>query len=575
MASKERFRISTILLLLAIFLLSIPTAVHGHESCCNKHKLKQEPEFITDPNDTAAVPPDEFQGQPRFIPNPTSIKPDDWDDEFDGEWEASFIENAHFQWSPRRIKNPNYVQPPTLLAKYQAQVQEAIPWVTLGVALTAILASVLSCTTKWRESLQNILSQENNHPPTTTTATSRIRIRIVAALLGLATPLCSCGALPLVSGLVLQQGVSLSLAVTFLTASQSAGLDSLAITWGLLGPLAALARLGGAMVLALAVGMVIPQDVRVVKQQQQQLDIVSNNPETTKSKDSSSSSGKRTSTPATTTAATTTSVSVLFKQLVLSMVDTAWEIFPVVSGGLFVSTAVVHYLPLLTTNSSYPILETLLLSQQSLSSSSSFSFYSLLVRLGVLLSALPLQLCEHTTVTYAAGIQKAGGSPGLAFAFLLCGPATNLPTLLLLSKTATAAAAAAAKSSSSSSDTSISSIRNSSHCWIVLRVVAALVGTALALSYIVDVVGIDMLVQQEATTGSSSTTMTAALPSWYVKASPWLAGGLAVAVVIGKVWAAWTKNTASNNNGGDDCCDHTNCGSNNSDSGHYGKKKTN
>ena len=38
-----------------------------------------------------------------------------------------------------------------------------------------------------------------------------------------------------------------------------------------------------------------------------------------------------------------------------------------------------------------------------------------------------LQLCEHATVTLAAGVQKGGGSAGLAFAFLLAAPATNVP----------------------------------------------------------------------------------------------------------------------------------------------------
>ena len=53
-------------------------------------------------------------------------------------------------------------------------------------------------------------------------------------------------------------------------------------------------------------------------------------------------------------------------------------------------------------------------------------------RLAVLGAALPLQLCEHTTVTAAAAIQRAGGSAGLAFAFLLSAPATNFPSCLLL-----------------------------------------------------------------------------------------------------------------------------------------------
>eukprot|EP00966_Prymnesium_polylepis_P157969 3651102-Prymnesium_polylepis.1 len=99
---------------------------------------------------------------------------------------------------------------------------------------------------------------------------------------------------------------------------------------------------------------------------------------------------------------------------------------------------------------------------------------SALVRLAVLAAALPLQLCEHSTVAYAAAIQKAGGAPGLAFAFLLAAPATNLPTLLLLLRSRGHGRAAA------------------------VRLAAALTAAALALSYAVDASGVDLLVEREA-----------------------------------------------------------------------------
>jgi uncharacterized membrane protein YraQ (UPF0718 family) len=48
---------------------------------------------------------------------------------------------------------------------------------------------------------------------------------VQGALVGLATPLCSCGALPVAAGFVGGQ-VPLNVVVAFLTATQSAGLDS-------------------------------------------------------------------------------------------------------------------------------------------------------------------------------------------------------------------------------------------------------------------------------------------------------------------------------------------------------------
>ena len=47
---------------------------------------------------------------PREIPDPEAKKPDDWDDEDDGEWEAPMIPNPAYkgEWTPRMIDNPEY-----------------------------------------------------------------------------------------------------------------------------------------------------------------------------------------------------------------------------------------------------------------------------------------------------------------------------------------------------------------------------------------------------------------------------------------------------------------------------------
>merc|ERR1712228_28939 len=47
---------------------------------------------------------------PSQIPDPDATKPDDWDDEDDGEWEPPLIDNPEFkgEWSPKEIENPDY-----------------------------------------------------------------------------------------------------------------------------------------------------------------------------------------------------------------------------------------------------------------------------------------------------------------------------------------------------------------------------------------------------------------------------------------------------------------------------------
>merc|ERR1712005_4412 len=47
---------------------------------------------------------------PKQIPDPDAKKPDDWDDEEDGEWESPNIDNPEYKgpWSPKMIDNPAY-----------------------------------------------------------------------------------------------------------------------------------------------------------------------------------------------------------------------------------------------------------------------------------------------------------------------------------------------------------------------------------------------------------------------------------------------------------------------------------
>merc|ERR1712050_260885 len=48
--------------------------------------------------------------KPKTIPDPEDKKPDDWDDEEDGEWEPPMRDNPAFkgEWNVKRISNPAY-----------------------------------------------------------------------------------------------------------------------------------------------------------------------------------------------------------------------------------------------------------------------------------------------------------------------------------------------------------------------------------------------------------------------------------------------------------------------------------
>jgi calnexin len=71
------------------------------------------PEYIPDPERTEP-PPDWLADEPRYIPDPEAVRPDDWDEDIHGEWEAPSIANPKCEtgncgeWEPPLIENPNY-----------------------------------------------------------------------------------------------------------------------------------------------------------------------------------------------------------------------------------------------------------------------------------------------------------------------------------------------------------------------------------------------------------------------------------------------------------------------------------
>ena len=62
--------------------------------------------MIDDPTDAK---PEDWD-QPEHIADPNAKKPVGWDDETDGEWEPTMIDNPGYkgEWKPRKIRNPNY-----------------------------------------------------------------------------------------------------------------------------------------------------------------------------------------------------------------------------------------------------------------------------------------------------------------------------------------------------------------------------------------------------------------------------------------------------------------------------------
>ncbi|MBM4130608.1 permease, partial [bacterium] len=116
------------------------------------------------------------------------------------------------------------------------------PWLLLGFAVAGFLSTVVAAT--W---LERHLGGRGLRPVVT------------AAAFGVPLPLCSCGVIPVAASLR-ANGASRPATVAFLLSTPQTGVDSILVTWSLLGPLLAVLR----PVIALVTGLVGGGLVRVL-----------------------------------------------------------------------------------------------------------------------------------------------------------------------------------------------------------------------------------------------------------------------------------------------------------------------
>ncbi|MCA9320482.1 MAG: permease [Planctomycetes bacterium] len=201
---------------------------------------------------------------------------------------------------------------------------------------------------------------------------------------GLPLPICSCGVVPVYRSIV-AQGAPLPAALAFLVATPELGLDAVLMSWPLLGPEMTIVRVGGAFLLALAVGVVVGR------------------------------MGSKLGRPA---------IEVPEEPTPVGLGPRVREAFRLGAGDLFDSTAPWILLGLFVAALAAPLL-------------SPDAFAGIPLGWQVPLFALlgmPVYVCAAGATPLVAIFLLKGISPGAALAFLLTGPATNVTTYGLLSR---------------------------------------------------------------------------------------------------------------------------------------------
>lgn len=291
---------------------------------------------------------------------------------------------------------------------------EAAPWLLLGLVIAALIKAFSD-----RLAIARYLSGES--------AGATVR----ASLIGAPLPLCSCGVVPAVLGLR-SAGAGRGPSMAFLVATPETGPDSISVSYGLLGPVYAIARPIAAVTGAIFTGLIsgrfagpAPATAETTGGEGSccggeeeknptaasccdSTPSISGHCDSDDEQPADSCCGTETATPKATSPSTGDRLAqgfgYAFGQVLLDIAP--WMLF-----GLAVAATAVVLIPEGFFDQPWGLVGS----------------YLLMAVIGV-----PMYVCATASTPIAAGLLVAGMSPGAALVFLLAGPATNIGTLGIL-----------------------------------------------------------------------------------------------------------------------------------------------
>ena len=207
-----------------------------------------------------------------------------------------------------------------------------------------------------------------------------------STLFGIPLPLCSCGVIP-VAATLRESGASKGSTVSFLVSTPQTGVDSIFLTYGMLGPIFALFRPLAALFSGVFSGMVINKidDDNHNHLSNENLEKKENQP---------------------------------FNQRIINgmrygFISLPSDIFVPFSQGLVVAAAIALIIP-----------------PDFIASHFASNIY--IQFLMMLIISIPIYVCATASIPIAVALMAKGVSPGAAFVFLMAGPATNASSIAVI-----------------------------------------------------------------------------------------------------------------------------------------------
>ncbi len=236
-----------------------------------------------------------------------------------------------------------------------------------------------------------------------------------AALFGAPLPLCSCGVLPAAIGLH-RSGASKEATVSFLISTPETSVDSVAVTYALMGPLMAVYRPLAALISAVVTGMLTALvDNAAVTASSAEISPACTQQSNPDDKPCCAAGTEPVQQQACcgTEQAKTEKPGQLFSAIRYAAAELLDDIAAWMAVGIVIAGIMLTYIP------------PGWLAQWG---------QGLLAMLVMLAVGVPMYICAVASTPVAAGLMLAGVSPGAALVFLLVGPATNIAGLALISK---------------------------------------------------------------------------------------------------------------------------------------------
>ncbi|PWQ95227.1 SO_0444 family Cu/Zn efflux transporter [Leucothrix arctica] len=300
---------------------------------------------------------------------------------------------------------------------------EAAPWLIVGLALGGLMKALIPT-----EFLQKHLSGSGF------TSIGK------ATLLGAPLPLCSCGVIPAAIGLR-QAGASKPATAAFLVSTPETGVDSITVTYALMGPFMAIVRPISALISAFLSGSLV-----AIFDPDEPVKKTANDHATATKTDSCCSTEPQAktesccATEAVKDVVTETSSCCDSEPAKAESSCCSNEVTPPVEPSFFNKawSGINYAFTTLLDN----IVFWLMIGMLFAAASKTFLPPEFLAQWGqglpamlvMIAAGIPMYICATASTPVAAGLLMAGVSPGVALVLLLTGPATNISTLGVISK---------------------------------------------------------------------------------------------------------------------------------------------